>query len=102
MKEQIKTIPELALPLDTNYLIIETDGYNTGWGAILLCKPHKYVDKSKEKICRHNSGKLKEKRNISSIDAKLLAINYALDSFELFIISKKEITIRNKMKLCFR
>ena len=69
MKEQIKTIPELALPLDTDYLIIETDGCNTGRGAILLWKPHKYADKSTEMICRYNSGKFKEKGNINSMNA---------------------------------
>lgn len=31
---------------------------------------------------------------MSSIDTELLAVSYALDSFELFIISKEEITIR--------
>lgn len=94
LKNEIKFLPELALPLDTDYLIIETDGCSRGWGAILLCKPHKYADKSSEKICRYSSGIYKEKGNITSIDAELLAINYALDSFEFFIISKKEITIR--------
>ena len=94
LKEKIKNLPELALPLDTDYLIIETDGCSQGWGAVLYCKPNKFSEKRLERICGYNSGKYKEKRNISSIDAELLAINYALDSFELFIISKKEITLR--------
>ncbi|KAL4579631.1 hypothetical protein LXL04_015785 [Taraxacum kok-saghyz] len=94
LKEKIKNLPELALPLDTDYLIIETDGCSQGWGAVLCCKPNKFSEKSLERICRYNSGKYKEKGNISSIDAELLAISYALDSFELFIISKKEITLR--------
>lgn len=37
---------------------------------------------------------LKEKRNISSINAELLAIIYALDAFKLNIISKKKKTVK--------
>ena len=43
-------------------------------GAVLLAKPHKYSAKNTEKICRYSSGKYKEKGNISSIDAEVLAI----------------------------
>lgn len=82
------------MSLDSDYLIIETDESMIGLGAILIRKPNKYTDKSTERICRYNSGNYKEKGNLSSIDAKLLAVNYVLDSFELFIIAKKEITIR--------
>ena len=67
-----------------------------GWGAILLAKPHKYSTKNTEKICRYSSGKYKEKGNISSIDAEVLAITYAIDSFRILIISKKNILIRTK------
>ena len=66
-------------------------------GAVLLAKPHKYSAKNIEKIYRYSSGKYKEKGNISSIDAKVLAITYAIDSFRILIISKKEITIRIKV-----
>ena len=62
-------------------------------GAVLLAKPHKYSAKNTEKMCRYSSGKYKEKRNISSIDAEVLAIIYAIDRFRILIISKKEITI---------
>lgn len=51
------------MPLDSEYLIIETDGSMTGWGAILICKPNKYTDKSTERICRYNSGNYREKLN---------------------------------------
>jgi hypothetical protein len=67
-------------------LIIETDEYDTRWGIILQSKPHKYSNKIEEQICRYSSGKYREKGNINSIDAELLAICYALDSFCVFII----------------
>ena len=94
LKEIVTKLPPLDLPLINDYLIIETDGCSLGWGAVLLAKPHKYSAKNTEKICRYSSGKYKEKGNISSIDAEVLAIIYAIDSFRILIISKKEITIR--------
>lgn len=36
IKEKIKNLPDLSLPLDNNYLIIPTDALQIGWGAILL------------------------------------------------------------------
>ena len=49
-------------------------------GAVLLEKPHKY---SVKKNCRYSSGKHKDKGNISSIDADILATTYATDSFRI-------------------
>ena len=89
LKEIVTKLPPLDLPLINDYLIIETDGCSLGWGAVLLAKPHKYSAKNTEKICRYSSGKYKEKGNISSIDAEVLAIIYAIDSFRILIISKK-------------
>ena len=94
LKELVTKIPPLELPLIKDYLIIETDGCSLGWGTILLAKPHKYSTKNTKKICRYSSGKYKEKGNISSIDAEILAITYAIDSFRILIIPKKEILIR--------
>ena len=94
IKREISRLTDLKLPLDTDYLIIEYDGSNLGWGAILLAKPNKYSRKEEEQICRYASEKYKEKGNISSIDAELLAVKYALHNFILFIINKPEITIR--------
>ena len=35
IKEKVKDLKPLELPLDDNYFIIETDAYKLGWGAIL-------------------------------------------------------------------
>ena len=80
LKTLVTKLPPLALPLINDYLVIETNGCSLGWGVVLLAKPNKYSEKKIEKICRYTSGKYKEKRNISSIDAKVLAIIYALES----------------------
>ena len=49
IKENVKDLKPLELPLDDNYFIIETDASELGWGAILKQKPHKYSPKSEEK-----------------------------------------------------
>ena len=98
LKEIVTKLPPLDLPLINDYLIIEADRCSLGWGAVLLAKPHKYSAKNTEKICRYSNGKYKEKGNISNIDAEVLAITYAIDSFRLLIISKKEITFRTNCK----
>ena len=56
MKQAVGNLPDLKLPLDTDYLIIECDGYEKGWGAILKSKRNKYSPKNEEQICRYSSG----------------------------------------------
>ena len=46
-------LPVLKLPLDTDYLIVESDGYKLRWEAVLKSKPNKYSAKSEEQICRY-------------------------------------------------
>jgi hypothetical protein len=53
IKEKVKNLKLLELPLDNNYFIIKTDASISGWGAILKQKPNKYSPKSKERICRY-------------------------------------------------
>ena len=94
VKQAVTNLPDLKLPLDTDYLIIECDGCEEGWGAILKSKPNKYSPKTEEQICRYGSGQYRERRLTSSIDQEILAVNYALDSFRLFLLNKKEILVR--------
>lgn len=94
IKQKCKNLPDLNLPLDSDYLIVETDGSAKGWGATLLRKRNKYDQKSDEKLSRYASGQYREKGNISTIDAELLAIIYALKAFDLYLINKKEFTLR--------
>ncbi|PON35222.1 hypothetical protein PanWU01x14_338190 [Parasponia andersonii] len=66
-------------------------------GSTLLKKKDEFEDKSKEKLCRYNSGKYRVKID-SSIEAKLLAIDLALRSFELYLVGKKKFSIRTDCK----
>lgn len=90
----VKKIPELMLPLDLNYLVIEIDGCETGWGGALFRKTSKYDPKSSESLYRYASGKYKEKGHITSLDYEILAIIYCLNAFMFFICTKNKITIR--------
>lgn len=42
VKQGVTSLPDLKLPLDTDYLIVECDGCEEGWRAILKSKPTKY------------------------------------------------------------
>ena len=42
IKEMANNFPYLSLPLDFDYLVIECDGCEHGWGAILKKKKNKY------------------------------------------------------------
>lgn len=58
IKQIVKTLPRLSLPLATDNLIVQCDGCEKGWGAVLIKKKSKYSPKDEEQICRYNSGKI--------------------------------------------
>ena len=53
IKEAVKNIKPLELPLVTDYIIIKVDGCKEGWGVVLLCKLDKYSSKDTEKTIVH-------------------------------------------------
>uniref|UniRef100_A0A453LC63 Reverse transcriptase domain-containing protein n=1 Tax=Aegilops tauschii subsp. strangulata TaxID=200361 RepID=A0A453LC63_AEGTS len=92
IKEKVKNLKPLELPLEDNYFIIETDASKVGWGAILKQKPNKYSPKADEKICRYASGSYKLK-TINNIDREILAVVNAINAFRLYL-GFKEFTVR--------
>ena len=78
--------------MESDYIVIEVDASEKGWGAILLSKPTEYSAKSTEKICRYASGKYKEKGNLASIDCEILGVINAINSFRLWLF--KPFTVR--------
>jgi hypothetical protein len=92
IKERVKDLKPLELPLDDNYFIIEIDVPELGWGAILKQKSHKYSAKSKEKICKYASRKYKLKA-INNTDREILAVINAINAFRLYL-EFKEFTVR--------
>ncbi|KAG2628721.1 hypothetical protein PVAP13_3KG379700 [Panicum virgatum] len=92
IKEKVKELKPLELPLDDYYFIIETDASEIGWGAILKQKPNKYSPKTEEKICMYASGKYKLKI-INNTDRDILAVINAINAFRLYS-GFKEFTVR--------
>ena len=92
IKEKVKNLKPLELPLDNNNFIIETNASISGWGAILKQKPNKYSAKSEERICRYASGTYKLK-TVNNTDREILAVIHALNSFRLYL-GFKEFTVR--------
>jgi len=82
IKEKVKELKPLELPLDGYYFIIEIDASEIGWGAILKQKPNKYSPKTEERICRYASGKYKLKA-INNTDREILAVINAINAFNL-------------------
>ena len=74
--------------MDTDYLIIELDGCELGWGAVLKTKPRKYWSKVEEQIYRYSNEQYREKWLTSSIYQEILGVNYALDSFILLLLNE--------------
>jgi hypothetical protein len=92
IKDKVKDLKPLELPLDDHYFIIETDASKEGWGAILKKKPNKYLLKSEEKFCRYASGSYKLKI-VNNIDREILSIIHVINSFRLYL-GFKEFTVK--------
>jgi hypothetical protein len=80
IKDKVKDLKSLELPLYDHYFIIETNASKEGWSAILKQKPNKYSPKSEEKICRYASGSYKLK-TVNNTDREILAIIHMINSF---------------------
>lgn len=52
IKEMVKTIVMLTLPLDIDYIVIETDECGSRWG-VMFRKTSKYDLKTSKALCRY-------------------------------------------------
>lgn len=57
----VRTLSTLTFLLDNDYLIIETDDCETGWGGALFRNFLKHDPETIESLCGYVSGKFKEK-----------------------------------------
>jgi hypothetical protein len=99
IKDNVKDLKPLKLPLDDHYFIIETDASKEGWGAILKQKPNKYSPKLEEKICRYVSRNYKLK-TFNNTDREILVIIYAINSFRLYLRFKEFTVITDCEAIC--
>ncbi|KAG6493294.1 hypothetical protein ZIOFF_048273 [Zingiber officinale] len=77
IKKVITDLPDLAIPPEQCYIILETDGCMEGWGVICKWNPQKYDAKSEEKICAYASGKYSPIK--STIDAEIHTVMNSMD-----------------------
>uniref|UniRef100_A0A8F8XBN9 RNA-directed DNA polymerase n=1 Tax=Rubus yellow net virus TaxID=198310 RepID=A0A8F8XBN9_9VIRU len=92
IKGLVQNLPDLKLPTEEAYMIIETDGCMEGWGGVCKWKPMKADSASKEEICAYASGKFPTVK--STIDAEIFAVMESLEKFKIFYMNKDEVTIR--------
>ncbi|KAG6513953.1 hypothetical protein ZIOFF_024290 [Zingiber officinale] len=57
IKDMISTLPDLAIPPEECFIILETDGCMEGWGDICKWKLKKDDPHTEERICAYASGK---------------------------------------------
>ncbi|GJX14306.1 Orf y [Tanacetum coccineum] len=60
IKTKIQNLPDLEIPLEDTYIILEIDGCMKGWGGIVKWKNSKEGPRSSEKICAYASGEMKQ------------------------------------------
>ncbi|KAG6519998.1 hypothetical protein ZIOFF_017027 [Zingiber officinale] len=92
VKTMVKNLPDLTIPPEKCFVIIETDGCMDGWGGILKWKQQKYDSKASEQISAYASGKFSPPK--STIDAEIHAVMNSLNSFKIYYPDKEELLIR--------
>ncbi|GKA03293.1 Orf y [Tanacetum coccineum] len=91
-KEQVQNLPDLEIPPENAYIILETDGCMEGWGGIVKWKKSKGDPRSSEKNCAYASGKFSTTQ--STIDAEINACINTLEKLKIYYLDKQEVTLR--------
>ncbi|GJW23624.1 Orf y [Tanacetum coccineum] len=92
IKEQVQNLPDLEIPPENAYIILETDGCMEGWGGIIKWKKSKEDPRSSERICAYASGKFSTTQ--STIDAEINACINTLEKLKIYYLDKQEVTLR--------
>nr|WEX32083.1 polyprotein [Dioscorea bacilliform SN virus] len=93
VRATIRSLPDLELPPNDSFIVIEADGCMEGWGGVCKWKKLKKDFKRNEKVCAYASGKFDPPK--STIDAELFAVMNSLDKFKIHYLDKKELLIRS-------
>nr|GEV23630.1 putative reverse transcriptase domain-containing protein [Tanacetum cinerariifolium] len=92
IKEQVQNLPDLEIPPENAYIILETNGCMKGWGGIVKWKKSKEDPRGSERICAYTSGKFSTTQSI--IDAEINACINALEKLKIYYLDKQEVTLR--------
>ncbi|KAJ1704193.1 hypothetical protein LUZ63_003972 [Rhynchospora breviuscula] len=92
VKQAVQQLPDLELPPEVSYIILETDGCMEGWGGVCKWKKAKHDPRSTEKVCAYASGKFPVIK--STIDAEIYACMETMKALKIHYLDQKEITLR--------
>lgn len=92
IKGIVNTLPDLEIPPEGSYIVLETDGCMEGWGGICKWKKNKNDPRGSEKVCAYASGKFDIIK--STIDAEIHACMKSLEALKIYYLDQKEITLR--------
>nr|GFA46693.1 putative polyprotein [Tanacetum cinerariifolium] len=92
IKEQVQNLPDLEIPPENAYIILETDGCMEGWGGIVKWKKSKEDPRGSERIYAYASGKFSTTQ--STIDAEINACINTLEKLKIYYLHKQEVTFR--------
>ncbi|GJV57963.1 hypothetical protein Tco_1458968 [Tanacetum coccineum] len=88
IKGQVQNLPDLEIPPENAYIILETDGCMEGWGGIVKWKKSKEDPRSSERICAYASGKFSTTQ--STIDAEINSYNNTLEKLKIYYLDKQK------------
>ncbi|KAG6499371.1 hypothetical protein ZIOFF_039137 [Zingiber officinale] len=92
IKSLVQSLPDLELPPNHAYVIIEIDGSMEGWGDVCKWKEKQYDPRNTEKIYAYASGKFSTVK--STIDAEIHACMEALTAMKIHYLDRKEVILR--------
>ncbi|KAJ1685823.1 hypothetical protein LUZ63_017213 [Rhynchospora breviuscula] len=92
VKQAVQQLPDLEIPPEGSYIILETDGCMEGWGGVCKWKKFKHDPRSTEKVCAYASGKFPVIK--STIDAEIHACMETMKALKIHYLDQKEITLR--------
>ncbi|KAJ4778498.1 polyprotein [Rhynchospora pubera] len=92
VKQVVQQLPDLELPPEGSYIILETDGCMEGRGGVCKWKKAKYDPRNTEKVCAYASEKFPVIK--STIDAEIYACMETMKALKIHYLDQKEITLR--------
>lgn len=87
IKDIVQQLPDLEVPPEKCYIILEVDGCMEGSGSICKWKREKFNPKSSEKVCAYASGKFSPIK--STIDVEIHAVMNSLEALRIYYLDKR-------------
>ncbi|KAG6537596.1 hypothetical protein ZIOFF_002690 [Zingiber officinale] len=92
IKAQVQQLPDLEIPPEYAYIILETDGSMIGWGGVCKWKPKKVDPRSMERVCTYGHGKFPTVKSV--INAEIFVAMETMSALKIYFLDKEEITLR--------